>query len=97
METLPTLTRDNASDFFIHDVYVDTVTNLPTKVVYVGPTTTFTCDYDVVQGHWLVRHATYVHTFYGPLRLGRVTATADATNSDFAFPATPSDPKLAAP
>ena len=95
METLPTLTRDNASDFFIHDVYVDTVTNLPTKVVYVGPTTTFTCDYEVVQGHWLVRHANYVHTFYGPLRLGRITATADATNNDFSFPATPADPKLA--
>ncbi|HWT05374.1 MAG TPA: hypothetical protein VN224_06435 [Xanthomonadales bacterium] len=95
MDTLPTLTRDNASDFFIHDVYVDTVTNLPTKVVYIGPTTTFTCDYDVVQGHWLVRHATYVHTFYGLMHLGRVTVTANATNSDFSFPATPSDPKLA--
>jgi len=95
METLPTLTRDNPSDFFIHDVYVDTVTNLPTKVVYVGPSTTFTTDYEVVQGHWLVRHATYTHTFFGPLHMGRITATADATNSDFAFPATPSDPKLA--
>ena len=42
-----------------------------------------------------MQHASYVHTFYGPLHLGRVTATADATNSDFAFPATPSDPKLA--
>ena len=95
METLPTLTANNPSDFFIHDVYVDTVTNLPTKVVYVGPTTTFTCDYEVVQGHWLVRHANYAHTFYGPLRVGRITATADATNSDFSFPATPADPKLA--
>jgi hypothetical protein len=95
METLPTLTRGNSSDFYIHDVYVDTSTNLPTRVVYIGPTTTFTCDYQVVDGHWLVRHANYVHTFFGPMHMGRVTATADATNSDFAFPAAPGDPKLA--
>ena len=28
METLPSLTRDNPSDFFIHDVFADTVTEL---------------------------------------------------------------------
>jgi hypothetical protein len=95
MDPLQTLTRGNNSDFYIHDVYVDTATNLPTRVVYSGPTTVFTTDYQVIQGHWLVTHATYTHTFFGPLRLGRVTATADATNSDFSFPATPSDPKLA--
>ena len=95
MEPLPTLTRDNSSDFYIHDVYVDTASNLPTRVTYLGPTTTFTCDYQVVEGHWLVNHAIYAHTFYAPLRVGRVTATAEATNSDFSFPATPSDPKLA--
>ena len=95
MEPLPTLTRGNDSDFYIHDVYVDTATNLPTRVVYTGPTTDFACDYTVVDGHWLVRHATYTHTFYGLFHIGRVTAIADATNSDFSFPATPSDPKLA--
>ncbi|HEX3466796.1 MAG TPA: hypothetical protein VHT05_01720 [Candidatus Elarobacter sp.] len=95
MDALPSLTAGNNSDFYIRDVYVDTTSNLPTRVVYVGPTTTFSCDYQVVDGHWLVRHVSYTHTFYGPLRIGRVTATADATNSDFAFPAAPSDPKLA--
>jgi hypothetical protein len=95
MNPLPALTRGNSSDFYINDVYVDTATNLPTKVVYVGPTTTFTTDYAVIEGHWLVTHANYVHTFYGPLHVGRVTATADATYHDFAFPATPSDPKIA--
>ena len=95
MDALPSLTHGNNSDFYIHDVYVDTESNLPTKVVYVGPTTTFTCDYQVVEGHWLVSHATYVHTFYAPLRVGRITASAEATNHDFAFPAAPSDPKLA--
>jgi hypothetical protein len=95
MDPLPTLTRGNSSDFYLHDVYVDTATNLPTRVVYEGPTTNFACDYQTIGGHWLVTHATYSHTFYGPLRMGRVTGTAEATNSDFSFPATPGDPKLA--
>jgi hypothetical protein len=95
MDALPSLTRGNSSDFYIHDVYVDAASNLPTRVVYAGPATTFTCDYQVVEGHWLVSHATYVHTFFGPLHMGRITATAEASNHDFGFPATPSDPKLA--
>jgi hypothetical protein len=49
----------------------------------------------VIQGHWLVKHMFYAHSVYGPLKLGRVRFTVDATNEDFAFPATPSDPKLA--
>ena len=95
MDALPTLTLGNSSDFYIHDVYVDTATNLPTRVIYIGPTTTFACDYGVFDSHWLVRHVAYTHTFYGPLKIGRVTASADATNHDFSFPATPSDPKVA--
>ncbi len=95
MDPLPALTNNNSSDFYIHDVYVDTTSNLPTRVNYVGPTTSLSCDYEVVEGHWLVKHAVYAHTFYAPLRIGRVTATAEATNSGFSFPATPSDPKLA--
>ena len=95
MDPLQALTTNNSSDFYLHDVYVDTASNLPTRVVYVGPKTQFTVDYQVVQGHWLVSHATYVQTFYGPLRIGRVTGSADATYHDFSFPAAPSDPKLA--
>jgi hypothetical protein len=96
MEPLQTLTKGNQSDFYLHDVYIDTATNLPTRVTYDGPTTAFACDYEVVQNHWLVKHVTYTHTFYGPLRMGRVTFTVDASNADFAFPAQPSDPQLAA-
>jgi len=97
MDPLPALTRGNDSTFFLHDLYVDTATNLPTRVSYTGPTASFTCEYTVIDGHWLIRHAIYSQIFFGPLHLGRVTATADATNSDFAFPATPSDPRLAGP
>jgi hypothetical protein len=95
MDPLPSLTRGNESDFYLHDVYVDAATNLPTRVTYSGPTTEFACDYATVENHWLVRHVVYTHTFYGPLHVGRVTFTVDSTNSDFAFPAAPSDPKLA--
>lgn len=94
MEPLQTLTKGNDSDFYIHDVYIDTATNLPTRVTYTGPTTSFACDYDVTQGHWLVKHVVYTHTIFGPLHMGRVTFTVDATNGDFTFPQVPSDPKL---
>jgi len=94
MDPLSTLTTNNKSDFYLHDVYVDTATNLPTRVHYSGPAAEFTCDYSVIGGHWLVTHATYAQTFYAPLHVGRMTATAEATNHDFAFPATPADPKL---
>lgn len=97
LEALPTLTNGNKSDFYIHDVYVDMATMLPTRIVYDGPDTHFALDYTVAQNHWLVRHVTYAHTQYGPLRMGRVSFTVEATNSDFAFPATPSDPHLAGP
>jgi hypothetical protein len=97
MVPLPTLTRDNNSDFFLHDVYVDNATNLPTRVVYAGPTTDFTVDYATVSNHWLVQHVIFARTLYGPLKIGRVHFTVDATNSDFSFPTTPSDPRLAGP
>ncbi len=95
LDPLPTLTRGNDSDFYLHDVYVDPATDLPTRVHYSGPATDFTCDYATVENHWLVKHVVYTHTFFGPLHLGRVTFTVDSTNSDFRFPAGPSDPKLA--
>ena len=97
MDALSTLTTGNKSDFYIHDVYVDMATMLPTRVVYAGPDTNFAVDYTMVQNHWLVRHMTYGRTMYGPLHMGRVTFNVDATNGDFGFPATPSDPQLAGP
>jgi hypothetical protein len=96
MDPLPSLTRGNDSDFYLKDVYVNPATNLPSRVHYSGPATDFTCEYTTVENHWLVSHVIYTHTFFGPLRLGRVTFTVDATNSNFSFPASPSDPKLAA-
>jgi len=97
MDPLPTLTTNNSSDFYLHDVFVDTATNLPTRISYVGPRSSMSLDYTTVGDHWLVRHITWSETVYGPLRIGRVTFTAEATNSDFKFPDPPSDPHLIAP
>ncbi len=95
LEPLPSLTRFSGGDLFLHDVYVDPVTSLPTRVRYTGPAADFTCDYATIENHWLVKHVLYTQTTFAPLHIGRVTFTADVTNSDFRFPATPADPKLA--
>ncbi len=94
MQPLPALTHDNHSDFYLKDVYVDTTTNLPTRIVYSGPATDFTIDYAVVENHWLIQHAHYSRTIFAPLRIGQTTFTTDATYGAFAFPAAPADPRL---
>ena len=94
MQPLPALTRDNTSDFYLKDVYVDTTTNLPTRIVYAGPTTDFTIDYAAVENHWLIQHARYSKTIFAPFHIGQARFTTDATFSAFAFPATPADPRL---
>jgi hypothetical protein len=95
MEPLQTLTAGNNSDFYLHDVYVDTASNLPTRVVYAGPDTDFAVDYVVVQNHWLVSHVVYARTMYALLHIARLHFTVDATNSGFGFPAAPADARLA--
>jgi hypothetical protein len=95
MQPLQALTVGNTSDFYLHDVYVDTTTMLPTRVTYVGhDDTEFTVDYAIVQNHWLISHAFYAHTVHGPLRIGSVHFSVDVTFDQFAFPATPDDPQL---
>lgn len=94
LHALPALTAGNDSTFYLTDVYVDTLTNLPTRVVYGGPSTDFTVDYTTVQNHWVVNHAFYRNTLFAPLHIGRTTWTADATYSDFTFPPQPLDDRL---
>jgi hypothetical protein len=95
MDPLHTLTDGNSSDFYLHDVYVDTATDLPTRVTYRGKDDTeFTVDYTTVQQHWLVSHAFYGKTIFAPLHLGRVHFTVDSSFDQFAFPPLPDDPKL---
>ena len=94
MDPLPSLTANNSSDFYLHDVYIDSTTMLPTRVTYTGPTTNFTVDYTTVENHWVVNHVAYDHTLFGPLKIGRVHFTVDANYTNFAFPTTPGDSKL---
>jgi hypothetical protein len=95
MDPLPALTRGNDSDFYLHDVYVDLATNLPTRVVYDGPTTEFAVDYTTTHNDlWLIDHAYYRHTIAAPFHLIQTTFTTDAHFSDFAFPQAPADPRL---
>lgn len=94
LRALPALTHDNDSSFYLTDVYVDTATELPTRVVYGGPTTTFVLDYGVIDNHWVVDHARYSKTLVAFLHLGQTTFTTEANYSGFSFPATPADPRL---
>ncbi len=95
MTPLPALTRGNGSDFYLHDVYVDLATDLPTRVVYDGPTTEFAVDYTTSFGnYWLIDHAFYRHTIAAPFHLVQTTFTTDAHLGDFTFPALPADPRL---
>jgi hypothetical protein len=94
MQALPALTRGNDSSFYLHDVYVDTASGLPSRIVYSGPDTDFTLDYAMTGGHWLIRHLTYRRSIVAPLHIGQTTFTTEATYSDFAFPAAPPDPRL---
>ncbi len=94
MQALPALTRENESTFYLKDVYVDTATNLPTRIVYSGPATEFTIDYAAVENHWLIDHLRYRNTVFAPLHVGQTSVTTDATFSAFAFPAAPTDPRL---
>jgi hypothetical protein len=96
MEALPTLTNNNKSDFYISDVIVDNRTMLPLQVTYTGRgQRRFIIDYQTDQGHWVVKHAFFEQTLSGVLHIGRVHYSADATFSDYAFPADPPDPRLA--
>jgi hypothetical protein len=94
MKPLPALTLGNSSDFYLKDVYVDTGNDLPTRVVYSGPTTDFVIDYAMVGDHWLIAHAHYSRTLVALFHIGSTTFTTDAAFTNFTFPATPQDERL---
>jgi hypothetical protein len=97
MDPLKALTRNNTSDFYIHELYIDTATDLPLSVTYTGhDDIVFTVDYTTVDTHWLVSHVFYTRTFFAPFHIGATKFTVDATFDDFRFPETPSDPQLLA-
>jgi hypothetical protein len=96
LRPLPTLLRNYSGNLFFNDLVIDNQTHLPVRVVFTGLNDrTFAVDYVMVQNHWLVNHAFYEETDYGPLHVGRVHFTVNATFDQFGFPATAPDPRLA--
>ena len=97
MEPLRALTTNNNSDFYLHELTIDTATNLPLSVTYAGhDNVVFTVDYTTVQTHWLVSHVFYTRTFFAPFHIGQTHFTVNATFDNFSFPEIPADPKLLA-
>jgi hypothetical protein len=85
--------KDN---FFFNDLVCSNATKLPTHVAFAGTDDlAFAVDYTVADGNWVVNHAHYEQTQFAPMRIGRVHAVVDSNFSDFAFPTTAPDPRLA--
>jgi hypothetical protein len=96
LRPLQTLLRDYRGNLFFSELVIDNQTHLPSRVVFTGLNDRkFVVDYVMVQDHWVVNHAFYEETEYGPLHIGRIHFTVDATFDDFGFPQTPPDPRLA--
>ncbi len=91
---MPALTRGNTSTFYLQDVYVDTATQLPTRVTYHGVDADFDVDYTVGGPVWVVNHVLYRRTLNGPMHIGRTTFTVEARYAGFSFPAEAPDPRL---
>ncbi|HEV8021110.1 MAG TPA: hypothetical protein VGP41_07600 [Candidatus Lustribacter sp.] len=88
MVPLKPLTAGNDSTYYLKDVYVDTASQLPTRIVYAGPALNFILDYGMVGNHWLINHIRYSRT------RGNTPFTTDAVYSAFTFPDTPVDGRL---
>ncbi len=84
------------STFFLSDLVIDNGTGLPVEVGYSGgDDIRFTVEYGTYQNTWLVDKVHYEETVHGPLRIGRVHFVADATYSNFTFPASAPEAALA--
>jgi hypothetical protein len=80
--------------FYFADLYINNTDGLPSRVHFSGPDEDFAVDYDTMQEHWVVTHAHYEETVFGPLRLGALHVVADAAYDGFTFPSEPPDPAL---
>ena len=81
----------------IYDVAVDAQTQLPSRIELRGvhSAESIAFDYAVIEGHWVITHATYTAPqHFGPMNFTIVTET---TYDDIAFPAIAPDPRLATP
>ncbi len=84
-----------ANSFYPAEVVEDPQTQLPKRVVLRvnGSDEVIALDYGIVDGHWLITHGSFSstqHVFGFSFKVD-----AEVTYSDFAFPATAPDPRLA--
>lgn len=86
------------NDIYWSDVYVNNGTGLPTEIRMAGnDDLTFIVDYAMIENHWLVNHAHFEQTVFGPLHIGAIHFVAEATYDQFSFPSAAPDPRLVTP
>jgi hypothetical protein len=88
--------RMQAGKLYPSEIIEDPQTRLPSHIelrATGGDDQTFSFDYQVIDGHWVLVHA----TFSGTQRtfIGQFRAVADITFSNITFPAEAPDPRLA--
>lgn len=78
-----------------YDLVVDPASGLPSHIElrFIGDPTSITLDYRVIEGHWVITHATYsAPQHFGPMNF---SITSDTTYEAIAFPASAPDQRLA--
>jgi hypothetical protein len=87
--------RVGSNTFYMSDIAEDAQTQLPSHIVLQlnGSDEVISLDYSVIDGYWVITHGTFSstqHVFGFSFKV-----VADVTYSDFTFPSTPPDPRLA--
>lgn len=93
LKVLPTPALLDKQMYF-PDVRVDPHTHLPShvEIKWQGIPDDLTLDYRIMQGHWVITHATYTSPQHvGPFSF---TAVTEVTYKDMAFPQTAPDARL---
>lgn len=88
--------RIGNNSFYPSEVIEDPQSHLPSHVTLQdnGTDMQISLDYAIVDGHWLVTRGTYSATQHVPI-IGSFKVSAVTTYSDFTFPDTAPDPRLA--
>jgi hypothetical protein len=94
--TIAPTPRTGDDSLYPSDVVEDPVTHLPSHVTLQNSSSDMAIGFDfgIVQGHWVVTRGTYTGTQHVPI-IGTFKINAVTTFTDFTFPATAPDPRLA--
>ena len=88
--------RTGANAFYPADVSEDATTHLPSHVTLQdnGTDMVLGLDFSMVNGYWVITRGTWSATQHVAI-IGSFKVSAVTTFSDFTFPTTPPDPRLA--